>query len=133
MIVWMQLDNGKLQVHCLVALSPPRGLLGFFGGWRRGRECWPNRPNNSCWSKLPARRTFYGDTMRAGVVVNQVETLLVYATELLGYLFYQLMRCFVVAAILMPFSGLVRHARREPSVHEVCHCSHCVVRVPDRV
>ena len=70
---------------------------------------------------LIACRAFFEDTVRAGEVVNQVEMFVAHVTELLGYIFYQLMRNFVVAVILMPFIGLIQHARREPSVDEVRH------------
>ncbi len=64
-------------------------------------------------------RTFYEDAIRAGTILNPVELLVVYVTQLLGYLFSLLLRIFMIVVILMPFFGLIRHARNEPGVGEV--------------
>ena len=53
------------------------------------------------------------------MVVNPVELFVAYTTQLLGYLCALILRVLVIAAILMPFFGLIRHARRKPSVGEV--------------
>ena len=53
--------------------------------------------------------------------MNPVEMFVVYATQLLGYLYSLMLRIFMIVVILMPFFGLIRHARREPGVGEVSH------------
>ena len=68
-----------------------------------------------------ARRAFYEDAISTGVIVNPVEMFTIHASELLGYVFFQLMRTFIAAIIMMPFFSLIRHARREPSVKDVSH------------
>ena len=64
-------------------------------------------------------RTFYEDAIRSGMIVNPVEMFVICATQLLGYLLAMMLRIFVIAVILMPFFGLIRHARREPGVGDV--------------
>ena len=67
------------------------------------------------------RRQFYQDAIRVGVIVNPVEMLVIYVTEALGFLYSLMLRIFMIVVILMPFFGLIRHARREPGVGEVSH------------
>ena len=57
--------------------------------------------------------------------MNPVEMFVVYATQLLGYLYSLMLRIFMIVVILMPFFGLIRHARREPGVGEVSQVSGC--------
>ena len=57
--------------------------------------------------------------MRTGVIMNQVEMVIVHATELLGFIFCQVLRTFTIAIILVPFLSLIQHARREPGVDDV--------------
>ena len=70
-------------------------------------------------------RTFYEAAIHTGVIVNPVEMFVAYTTQLLGYLCALMLRVLVIAAILMPFFGLIRHARRKPSVGEVSATGAC--------
>ena len=81
----------------------------------------PSHPScpNIIHTMSPPLRTFYEDAIRSGVIVSPVEMFVAYATQLLGYLLAMMLRIFVIAVILMPFFGLIRHARREPGVGDV--------------
>ena len=65
------------------------------------------------------RSLFYDEATRPGVIVNPLENAVIVVSIVLGFFLAMLMRSFVVAIIIRPFFGLIRHARLEDGVGEV--------------
>ena len=58
-------------------------------------------------------RMFYRDAKATGIVVNPIESFFVCASTVVGFFVSFLLRTFMIAIILIPFFGLMHHARRE--------------------
>ena len=56
---------------------------------------------------------FYREAKASGIAVNPVELFVIGSSTVIGYLLSILLRIFTIAIILIPFFGLIRHARRE--------------------
>jgi hypothetical protein len=65
------------------------------------------------WPPFATIRMFYREAKASGIIVNPVELFVICTSTVIGYLLSLLLRILTIAIILIPFFGLIRHARRE--------------------
>ena len=75
-------------------------------------------PIDMC-SALSCCRYFYTDAIASGVSTTALEHSVIVTLMVIGFLISILLRVFIIAIILIPFFGLMHHARKEDGVIKV--------------